>query len=930
MDKALTILSDLTIYAKYAKYLPSAQRREQWEELVLRNFEMHMNKFKDLDSEFQSDLARAYNYVLEKKVLPSMRSLQFGGKPIELSPNRLFNCYKKDTKFITQKGVKSFEDFNDGDEIVVPSHTGQMRDAIVRSYGKQKLNRVILRRGKVKKSINVTSDHRWLLRDGKETTSLKEGDVILGSPKIYSNFVWEDADPLEKLYWCYGYVYGDGTRNGKHSMVRLCGDDKNKFLHRFQELGFNTSEPLSCGGDAFAYTGSYQKIAPDPEVDSPEMIKAFVVGYLDADGSKNPDWYGNNDLSPYIGIQSSEKDHIEFIEKCFESVGFYITSEKDLTGQVTNYGTRPFTKKYRLSTKVGTTNIGNHWVVDSIFETNEEDTVWCLEVEEDHSFILSGGIVTGNCAFTICDNPAVFSETMFLLLGGSGVGFSVQKHHVEKLPELVGPKNRTRRYLVSDSIEGWGDAVKVLVEAYFYNKSDPIFDYRDIRSKGMPLITSGGKAPGPQPLKDCIHNLRKVLDLALDTRGSGTLLKPIEVHDMMCYIADAVLSGGIRRAALISLFSFDDNEMLESKFGNWYELNPQRARANNSAVALRNKIKKKDFIDFFLKVQASNSGEPGIYFTNDKDYGCNPCCEIGLKPNQFCNLTTINVSDITTQEELNNRAWAAAFIGTLQASYTDFHYLRDVWKKTTEKEALIGVSMTGIASGGILSLDLEESAQTVIDTNKKVANLIGINPAARTTCVKPEGTASLVVGSSSGVHAWHAPYYIRRLRFNKAEPLYSYLKKAIPSLVEDEVLKPDLEGVVSIPIKAPDGAITRGETALELLERGKFISDHWVKPGHISGQNTHNVSITVSVRDEEWEEVGEWMWENRQCYNGIALLPHHGGTYTQAPFEDCSEETYNEMLDKVRLIDLTKVKETEDYTNLKDQAACAGGACELT
>ena len=535
-----------------------------------------------------------------------------------------------------------------------------------------------------------------------------------------------------------------------------------------------------------------------------------------------------------------------------------------------------------------------------------------------------------NCAFVACDSVEVFSETMFLLLGGSGVGYSVQKHHVEKLPEVTGPKKRTRRYLVGDSIEGWADAVKVLVESYFYNKMNCEFDFRDIRSKGAALITSGGKAPGPQPLKDCLHNIRKVFDNAKMERGIGTQLKTREVHDIMCYIADAVLAGGIRRAALISLFSFDDNDMLTCKFGNWWEQNPQRARANNSAVALRHKIKEKDFRKFWEKVKASNSGEPGIYFTNDKDYGANPCVEIALKSCQFCNLTTTNVSDVKSQEDLNERVRAAAFIGTLQASYTDFHYLRDIWQKNSSKEALLGVSMTGIASGAVLGLDLTEAAGVVVEENKRVAKLIDINPAARLTCVKPEGTASCVVGSSSGIHAWHNDYYIRRMRIGKNEPMYKYLKRAIPEMIEDDVLKPDLQAVLSIPIKAPEGAILRHESALELLERGKRFYQDWVVPGHDKGQNKHNVSITVSVKDNEWDDVGQWMWENRKHYNGIAVLPYNGGTYTQAPFEDCDEETYEAMLQKARNIDLTKVVEEDDLTQLKENVACSGGACTVT
>ena len=308
-----------------------------------------------------------------------------------------------------------------------------------------------------------------------------------------------------------------------------------------------------------------------------------------------------------------------------------------------------------------------------------------------------------NCAFSPADHPAIFSETMFNLLGGSGVGFSVQKRHTEKLPIVVGPTSKQRRFLVGDSIEGWADAIKVLIKAYTLGKSDPVFDFRDIRPKGARLITSGGKAPGPDPLRICLDKLRSVLNDAV-----GRQLHPLEVHDMICHIADAVLSGGIRRAALISLFDKDDYDMLSAKSGAWWELNPQRGRANNSVVLNRDEITEDEWFALWKRVEDSGSGEPGVFWTNDYDVGTNPCAEISLRPNQYCNLVEVNVSDVTTQEELNNRVKAATFIGTLQAGYTDFHYLRNVWKDTTEKEALLGVSMTGIASGGVLKLNLEE------------------------------------------------------------------------------------------------------------------------------------------------------------------------------------------------------------------------------
>ena len=529
-----------------------------------------------------------------------------------------------------------------------------------------------------------------------------------------------------------------------------------------------------------------------------------------------------------------------------------------------------------------------------------------------------------NCAYLPVSEVEAFSETMFLLLGGTGVGYSVQRHHVTQLPEVRSPNKRKRRFLVSDNIEGWADAVKVLMESYFKGSMAVDFDYRDIRPKGAMLITSGGKAPGPQPLKDCIHQLTKVLDTAI-----GRNLTTLEVHDLMCYIADAVLAGGIRRAALIALFSMDDLEMMSCKSGEWYVDNPQRGRANNSAVILRHRATKDDFLKLWERVEASGSGEPGVYFSNDKDWGTNPCCEIGLRPYQFCNLVELNVSDIESQEDLNARSKAAAFIGTLQAGYTNFHYLRDVWKETTERDALIGVGQTGIGSGVILSYDLVEAAEVVKEENARVAKLLDINVAARCTTVKPSGTSSCVLGTSSGIHAWHNDYYIRRQRLGKNEALYQHLAKHHPELIEDEYFNPEQQAVVEIPQKAPEGSILRTENALDLLERVRKFNTEWVQVGHREGQNSHNVSCTISVKEDEWPDVGEWMWKNRNTFNGIAVLPYNGGTYTQAPFEDITEERFNMLERSLNDIDLTGVIEAEDETDLSGEAACAGGACEI-
>jgi ribonucleoside-triphosphate reductase len=531
-----------------------------------------------------------------------------------------------------------------------------------------------------------------------------------------------------------------------------------------------------------------------------------------------------------------------------------------------------------------------------------------------------------NCAYLPIDHVASFSECMFLLLGGTGVGYSVQRHHVDKLPEIQAPSaKRSKRFLIGDSIEGWADAVKVLMHSYFKGGSKIKFDFSDIRPKGARLVTSGGKAPGPQPLKECLLKIRGILD----AKESGDKLEPIEVHDIICYIADAVLAGGIRRAALISLFSAEDEEMLAAKTGNWWEANPQRGRANNSVVLMRHLMTKEFFNSIWERVRASGAGEPGFYFSNDKDWGTNPCCEIALRPYQFCNLVEINASDLAGQEDYEARARAASFIATLQAGYTDFHYLRDIWKRTTEKDALIGVSMTGIASGKVLDLDMKSASSVVKKENRRVASILGIKPAARTTCVKPAGTTSLTLGTSSGVHAWHNEYYIRRMRVGKNEAIYSHLAIHHPDLVEDEFFRPHDTAVISVPQRAPTGSITREEGCMDLLERVKRISSEWVRSGHSRGQNTHNVSATISIKENEWDQVREWMWENRSSYNGLSVLPHSEHIYKQAPFEDCTKKQYEELVHTLQEVDITKVIEFEDNTNLSGELACAGGSCEV-
>jgi len=773
-------LSDIIVYSKYAKYDQNLKRRENWSEIIQRNADMHARKYPQLANEIYDVYA---NYVMSKKVFPSMRSLQFAGKAIEVTPNRIFNCFAEDVKFITANGTKSFTDFSDGDVVSVPTHTGNFKDAIVKSYGKQELYDIEFVKGNTSKTVRATANHRWLLSNGEVTTKLSVGDKLISTPVIM-DFDYDLATPLERVYWAYGYIYGDGTviRNkkgeSKYSMIHLCDKDR-KFASRFEELGFKTSRPLSAMGDFFAYTGTYKKTPIDIDNETHEHIKAFVAGYLDADAYKNPDWYDNNELSRYKSIQASDDEHIKFIRDAFGIAGVYIQSENDLTGQETNYGIRPRTIKFGITTVIGRNNKHN-WSVKSITKVGK-DVVWCLEVEDDHSFILDGGMVTGNCAFSAADHPAIFSETMFNLLGGCGVGISVQQHHIEKLPPIQKPSTkRHKRYLIPDSIEGWAEAIKVLMKSYFNGSPRVIFDYSDIRPKGTELVTAGGKAPGPTPLKECVDVIVEKLDALLEKFGGEAKLTPLNVHDLICHISDAVLAGGIRRSALISLFSLEDKEMLncksnfefksnraprsegkryiiegtyndvhkeiyieESQYNNylethklpWYMFEPQRGRANNSVVLEYDKISREDFNRIWKRVEDSGCGEPGVYWTNDKDLGANPCCFIGdtkVKTidgyksfAELCDKDGINL--VTPSGEVcDGKVWKVGDKPTVKLTFSngstiectaDHKYITEDGREQEAKD-LKGVQVrTNDGSLLIVSSISDSGTQTVYDFN---------------------------------------------------------------------------------------------------------------------------------------------------------------------------------------------------------------------
>tara|TARA_R100001129_G_scaffold185196_1_gene172406 strand:- start:2590 stop:4791 length:2202 start_codon:yes stop_codon:yes gene_type:complete len=519
-----------------------------------------------------------------------------------------------------------------------------------------------------------------------------------------------------------------------------------------------------------------------------------------------------------------------------------------------------------------------------------------------------------NCITSFCDRLKFFQECMYLLLCGCGTGFSVQKHHVDELPKIVKSKSGTKKFVIPDTIEGWSDAVGVLVSSYFeqdelfpeYTGKNVNFDYSEIRPAGAFLNSSGGKAPGPEPLKNALSNIRKILDKALKelefANGPIRKLSPIQAYDIVMHSADAVISGGVRRSATICLFSPDDEEMAKAKTGSWFVENPQRGRSNNSALLLRDETTAEQFSELMKSVQ--EFGEPGFVWSDSTELIVNPCVEIGMWPVdettgesgwQACNLSTINCAKIKSEEDFLEACKAASIIGSLQAGFASFPYLGKASENIVSREALLGVSMTGIMEQHEICLNPDiqkKGAKVVKDENKRITKIIGINQAARTTCIKPEGTSSCVLGTSSGIHPHHAKRYIRRVQANKMEPIYNYFRDINPRACEESVWSNnDSDDVVAFCVEVPAGSKTKNQVgAIDLLTHVKSTQQSWVIPGTNKSLCTqpwlvHNVSNTINVKPEEWQEVERFIYKNRKYFCGISLLPITGDKdYPQAPF----------------------------------------------
>lgn len=1079
------IVGNYVFLSKYSQ--TSGGQKETWDQAVNRVMDMHMKQYRNVVSpkdmpEFLDMFRKAYTLYHDQRILGAQRALQYGGELMLEKHARFYNCLSGETSFITNQGVFKLNDFKDGDEVTVLTHKGRWRKAIVRNYGKDWLNKIVFYKGSNRSVVYATSDHRWLNKEGKFVNKLKVGDKLFKTPNVFS-FSFETASFEEKLYWCYGFVYGDGVVSNNHSHVRLC-DQKRRFKERFEECGFKTSTNLSLDGDFFAYTGTYLKTLPLLEKDGVNLVRAFVSGYLSADGHLDRNKYENfPEEVMYHGIQTSSVESSNFIEKVFPCTGAFILNISDKCGEITNYKTREFCKDYTLSMKTGKTS--KMFKVSEIEEKSIYDDVWCLEVEEDKSFILSNGIVTGNCSSTYVDRVRVFEEIMYLLLCGAGTGYSVQHIHTDRLPVPKGfdHSQPNELFTIPDSIEGWAEAVGKLMTAYYEGRPDIDFDYSKIRPKGA-FIRGGFSAPGPEPLKEAIEKIHSIVE-----KIKGRKLRPFELHYIICVLANSVVTGGVRRSAMISIFDADDVEMASCKTGAWITTMPELCRSNNSAAILPDTSK-----EIFDKIYefTKKYGEPGFVFidstnfvynpcftgetlvavadgrnavsikelaenvkefpvysgkwvdkagrnskrwkpeikkaiafkTGDKEvvevtlsdgtkFKCTPnhklaltdgtyleackcvgkelqpfftikekyrticsrsreyikpekelieisvrvesvvacgvepvydltvednhnfyiitkgdenyenctgvlvhnCGEVGMFPQikdengeihsgwGFCNLAEINGGKIHTPEELYEAAEAASVICTLQAGYTRFKVLERWSQKIAERDALIGVGITGLCENPEVLFDPEvqrRAAQIVVETNKKIAKMINISPAARCTVIKPSGNSSQLLGTLSGITPGHSRHYIRHIQASDTEQAIQEWERVNPECVETSVWAPDREKVIAFPVTLPEGALLKQNlSAIDFLKLVLLTKGNWIEFGtnfdHPSTKENPtlrmNVSNTCTVRPDEWEDVREYLWEHRDKFGGISLLSSFGDLdYPQAPYTEVLDE----------------------------------------
>lgn len=926
--------------SRYARWLDKENRRETWDETVKRYTDFFAARFPDL---YPAD--RINESIRTLRTMPSMRALMTAGPALDKDEMAGFNPVSAGTKVLTREyGLVPIEQL-EGRCATVLNKDGRWAEATFRGYGVQPTKRVRFRRNSnTELHVDCTANHRWVLTTGevKSTATLVVGDTI---PHAAAPKPTLDEDYL--LGVRHGIVYGDGTairsvKRAKGFAIRLCGDSA-ELLEYFE--GYQRSYPPSFGGDpvvymfdAFAATHDLKSLPADDESESYKL--GFIRGLLAADGSVSSD--------SQVTLCGS-KDVVDWLKSNGEQLGFIIQRVTTLPS-TTNFGERtrdtfsvhlhrdglvpedflcswkranfrPLTSTYKV---VG-------------IEDNTPCPVYCAEVPDTNTFVLEGGIVTGNCSYVAIDHVRAFDEILYILMCGTGVGFSVERQFINNLPTVSEDFHQSDTLItVRDSKIGWASAFRELI-AMLYNGQIPKWDVSKVRPAGAKLKTFGGRASGPKPLVDLFK-----FSVDLFKKAAGRKLTSVECHDLVCKIADIVVVGGVRRSALISLSNLSDDRMRVAKSGKWWENEPQRALANNSA-AYTERPDMEIFLKEWQSLIESKSGERGIFNRvaakkkaaefgrrdPNHEFGTNPCGEIILRPSGLCNLTEVVIRAGDTLEDLMDKVEVATIMGTFQSTLTNYRYVRNVWKRNAEEERLLGVSMTGIMDHEVLSKPSEQAAQWLtqlrehaVKTNAEWAKKLGINASAAITTVKPSGTVSQLVDSASGIHPRYSQYYVRTVRADKKDPLAQFMRaEGFP--VEDCVMKPDTTDVFSFPVRGPEHAVFRNDmSAIQQLEHYLMFRRFWCE---------HNPSITVYVRDHEWLAVGDWVYNHFDDIGGVSFLPHTDHVYQQAPYTECSKAEYEELVAKMPTVAWSKLQEfeKEDSTTSTKELACTAGVCEI-
>lgn len=936
-----TPLQEYVHKSRYARWIDAQERRETWEETVQRYVDYFDSKFPHYPKQ------AIYNSIVSLKTMPSMRALMTAGPALERDPMAGFNPVAGDTLVVTREYGNVPISTLQGKAATVLNKNGEWAAATFNSYGTQPLKRVTLGlNSNSRREVFATANHRWILTDGSvvPTEQLQEGDHIafVSAPKA-------DIDADYALGIRHGIVYGDGTiakaqQRVKGYMVRLCGAGK-AFLPYFD--GYPVSYPPSANGDPtvmlyddFAATHSLKELPSENETEA--YILGFIRGWLSTDGC-----IAKRDSQVTLCCNQAGKDWLYLYA---ERAGFVLQGSS-MQPRTTNYGDR---KEDSFVVRISRSSLTvddilseskqqnlkplvSRFCVRSVEDTDRIEEVFCAEVPDTNTFVLAGGLVTGNCSFIAVDDVRAFDEILYISMCGTGVGFSVERQFIAKLPTVAETFVHTDLTVrVKDSKGGWSHAFREVL-ALLYSGSIPKWDVSKVRPAGEKLKTFGGRASGPKPLVDLFH-----FAVALFKGAAGRKLNSVECHDLVCKVADIVVVGGVRRSALISLSNLSDDRMRVAKSGQWWLTDPQRALANNSA-AYTERPQMELFMKEWLSLIESKSGERGIFNRAaaikkavdsgrrdaTKIVGTNPCAEITLRSAGLCNLSEVVIRQDDTLDSLKEKIRVATIIGTYQSMLTDYRYVRNIWKKNQEEERLLGVSLTGIMDHPVLSLSNEVSVewlkamkQHAIEVNKEWADKLGINQATAITAVKPSGTVSQLVDSASGIHPRYSEYYIRTVRADKKDPLAKLMREqGFP--VEDCVSKPESTDIFSFPVEGPSHAVFRNDrTALQQLEHYLMVQTHWTE---------HNVSITVYVKDHEWMGVGDFVYQNFDLIAGVSFLPHSDHNYRQAPYQECTEAEFLDLSSRMPAFDWNALArfEKDDSTINVRELACSSGTCEL-